>query len=293
MAIGKDIGLRNVHEDLSLQFGSNCDVAGFQIVSTADGNIVLAPDGTGGVGVGGTPARQFHVQGGVGQVDGLHITNTTTGHTNFDGFTLFVDNAGQAGIWQREAQRIYFGVGGTEYFGIWADSNLRLPIDSQQLQFGAAQDGIIEFDGTSFNIETTANNANISIAPHGTGVTTIGDGGTTDYTEFSATGNITLAGSAKIVRVATSIRTITSDDTVLATDSTVLLDGTSNTVTGTLPTAVGITGAEYALKSIDATFTTDVAANGSEEIDGSTSNVSLGLLDAITVQSDGANWWII
>ena len=146
------------------------------------------------------------------------------------------------------------------------NGSIRLPADAQQLQFGAAQDGIIEFDGTSFNIETASDNANIVLAPHGTGnvgigttspdapleinaatgggirltyndangsatdyatiftdangglqvttvdsdgaagnidiapdgVTTIGDGGTTNYAQFAADGELTLAGTARV-----------------------------------------------------------------------------------------------
>jgi hypothetical protein len=42
-------GLKNVVEDLTPQLGGDLDVNGQQIVSTSDGDIVLAPDGTGTV----------------------------------------------------------------------------------------------------------------------------------------------------------------------------------------------------------------------------------------------------
>jgi hypothetical protein len=92
--------------------------------------------------------------------------------------------------------------------------------------------------------------------------------------------------------VALSITTKTADY-IIANDNTILLDGTSNTVTATLPTAVGITGRIYTIKCIDDTSVVDIATSGTEEIDGSSSNVALTLNDAVRLQSDGANWWII
>ena len=53
-----------------------------------------------------------------------------------------------------------------------------------------------------------------------------------------------------------------------AGNSTILLDGTSGTVTATLPTAANITGRVYRIKCINANNQIDVATNGSEEIDG-------------------------
>ena len=92
--------------------------------------------------------------------------------------------------------------------------------------------------------------------------------------------------------ISTAISTKLADYTITEDDSMVLLDGTANTVTATLPTAVGITGREYSIKCIDDTFTTDFATNGAEEVDGSSVNIGLINMEVITVKSDGANWWI-
>jgi len=89
------------------------------------------------------------------------------------------------------------------------------------------------------------------------------------------------------------IDTIVSNTTVDDTHYTILLDGTSNTVTATLPTAVGRQGRVYILKSINTTFQCDVATAGTEEIDGSSSNRVLVLNDPLRIQSDGVNWRII
>lgn len=85
----------------------------------------------------------------------------------------------------------------------------------------------------------------------------------------------------------------TANYTLDATDYTVLLDGTSNTVTATLPTASGIDGRIYNIKCIDDTNQCDVDPNGAEEIDGDSTTFILSKDDVITIQSDGSNWWII
>ena len=77
------------------------------------------------------------------------------------------------------------------------------------------------------------------------------------------------------------------------THYTILCDGTSNTVTINLPTASGITGRIYVIKAINIDNAVTVSPNGSEEIDGSNSDITLALMEIITVQSDGSNWWII
>ncbi len=88
--------------------------------------------------------------------------------------------------------------------------------------------------------------------------------------------------------IATAIKTVTANYTVTASDSTILGNGS---LTVTLPSATGIAGRVYVIKNIGASTVT-VATNGGS-IDGS-STFSLSSTDeAITVQSDGTNWWII
>ena len=69
----------------------------------------------------------------------------------------------------------------------------------------------------------------------------------------------------------------------------------TNAFTVTLPTAVGISGQEYTIKNgnTQASFNViTLATTSSQTIDGNTS-VSMVPLTAITVVSDGSNWWII
>ena len=84
---------------------------------------------------------------------------------------------------------------------------------------------------------------------------------------------------------------------VNAVSSNTVLDNTyhtvlaSNTITITLPTAVGIADTEYRIKKVDAdpAFVT-IACNGSQTIDGSATFVLAQQNDAIILVSDGANW---
>ena len=80
--------------------------------------------------------------------------------------------------------------------------------------------------------------------------------------------------------------------TLDTTHSTVLCDGTSNTVTITLPTAVGVEGRVYNIKAINIDNAVTYDADGTEEVDGSATAVTLALMESNKVQSDGANWWV-
>jgi hypothetical protein len=69
-----------------------------------------------------------------------------------------------------------------------------------------------------------------------------------------------------------------------------LVDVTGNTITVTLPTAVGIEGKNYVIKNNGSGVVT-VATTSSQTIDGSSSK-SLKNNDSIEVISDGSNWII-
>lgn len=82
--------------------------------------------------------------------------------------------------------------------------------------------------------------------------------------------------------------------TALTTSSTILADATSNNITITLPTAVGIEGRIYVIKKIDTTaYTVTIDGDGSETIDGVTTYTIYHSGAMIILQSDGANWQII
>ena len=101
----------------------------------------------------------------------------------------------------------------------------------------------------------------------------------------------------------TNVRTVTpavdtviktEDYTMTALNSLVLCDATSASLTITLPTAVGIAGKYYTIKKIDITTNTvTVDGNGSETIDGETTQIIQQKNVSITVVSNGINWLII
>lgn len=84
------------------------------------------------------------------------------------------------------------------------------------------------------------------------------------------------------------LRTETSNYTMTNTDVVVLGSGT---ITLTLPTAVGISGRSYQVKNISTGVVT-LDGDGSETIDGQTTQ-ALSQDEALTVISDGTEWWII
>ena len=90
---------------------------------------------------------------------------------------------------------------------------------------------------------------------------------------------------------------MTHTSTTLTLDSThytILADGSSNTITVTLPAANSAVDRIYNVKKIDSTSNAiTVDANGSETIDGElTVNITIQY-DSLKIQSDGTNWFII
>lgn len=85
--------------------------------------------------------------------------------------------------------------------------------------------------------------------------------------------------------------TKTADYLLINIDYTILADATSNTVTITLP-ASPTQGQTFIVKCINATYTCTIARNG-KNIDGSASDITLGLNESITLQYDSSFGWVI
>ena len=86
-----------------------------------------------------------------------------------------------------------------------------------------------------------------------------------------------------------AVTTVTADTTISAADYTVLLNAAG--ITATLPPAGGISGRSCTVKQIAAGSGT-VAAAGTQTIDGAGAYALTAQYKAVTVQSDGANWWV-
>jgi hypothetical protein len=91
---------------------------------------------------------------------------------------------------------------------------------------------------------------------------------------------------------ATAITAKSQDYTLTAGDHTVLVDCSGGNVTITLPTAVGCPGRMYIVKRTDTSANSaNIDANGSEQIEGSTSLVGVAARGSIVLQSDNSGWW--
>jgi hypothetical protein len=84
------------------------------------------------------------------------------------------------------------------------------------------------------------------------------------------------------------------NDTLTTTDYTELVDCSSGARTITLPTAASASGRVYVIKKIDATGNAvTIDGDGSETIDGATTQTLSSQYDAMMIQSDGTEWWIL
>ena len=91
-----------------------------------------------------------------------------------------------------------------------------------------------------------------------------------------------------------AVQTKSANYTLVNTDYVILADTTSNNVTLTLPTAVGQSGRTFVLKKTSYNYSMIIATTSSQTIDGDlTQTVTAGSKAAITVHSDGSNWYII
>lgn len=90
-----------------------------------------------------------------------------------------------------------------------------------------------------------------------------------------------------------TIVTKTADFNVSISEGLVLIDASANTVQGTLPLAANNTGILMKFKCINATFTASIISQGGDNLETVATAHNLALLDVITVQSDGTDWWIV
>jgi hypothetical protein len=103
--------------------------------------------------------------------------------------------------------------------------------------------------------------------------------------------NSTLNGTASIEGLKMAQRTVTAATyTAVVTDYTILCDTTSNSITISLPTAVGNKGLTYEIKKTVAANTLTIDPNGAQTIDGSATIAITAQHEALVVRSDGANW---
>jgi len=158
---------------------------------------------------------------------------------------------------------------------------------------------------------TSASNVSISIAPSQInaaipnsslanssltiGNVTISLGGTATSIGNLTLSNVTItSGSISNIAIGAAITTKNTAYTATASDETILANVSAGAFAITLPTAVGATGKTYCIKKIDSSANAvTVNTTSSQTIDGATSRLLTNQYDAIQVQGDGSNWFII
>jgi hypothetical protein len=89
-------------------------------------------------------------------------------------------------------------------------------------------------------------------------------------------------------------RTITATGEATVADNLILVDASAAAVTVNLPVAAESGGALIKVKKVDASANAvTLDANGSETIDGATTQVISAQYDALSVECDGTGWWIV
>jgi len=127
------------------------------------------------------------------------------------------------------------------------------------------------------------------------GNVTISLGGTATSIGNLTLSNVTIAGgSISNVAIGAAITTKNTAYTATANNETILANVSAGAFAITLPTAVGATGKTYCIKKIDSSANAvTVNTTSAQTIDGATSRLLTNQYDAIQVQGDGSNWFII
>ena len=86
------------------------------------------------------------------------------------------------------------------------------------------------------------------------------------------------------------VRTVSGDYTAVAGDDIILV---SVTATVTLPTAVGLQGYHFVIKSIGNGITVTIDTTGNETIDGQDSQIITIQYNSLTCVSNGTNWFVV
>jgi hypothetical protein len=100
--------------------------------------------------------------------------------------------------------------------------------------------------------------------------------------------------SVDIIRRGLTFRDVTATtDNAEVNDNVILADATSNNITITLPPVAEAEGMLLRVKKIDSSVNTvTVDGDGTETIDGATTNVLSAQYDQVTIYCDGVEWWI-
>lgn len=204
---------------------------------------------------------------------------------------------------------------GSAVYSIFAESGSKTVVSECSLQTASSlpdtpgfayaislQDGVVTANGMETEAFSPFGINGANQASRYVGGTNFGEpggyGGPWDIRDFAADvgylWSCTVAGTSAAVWVPVGSllpqATKTANYALTPADSTILLNGT--TLTATLPDAVANFWKIYTIKLIAASTTATVATTSSQTIDGATTFSLTAQYKSVTVQSDGANWYI-
>jgi hypothetical protein len=96
-----------------------------------------------------------------------------------------------------------------------------------------------------------------------------------------------------ISEVSFSVRTISSNTTLISNDRTILVDASSANVYVTLPTIQAGNGKEFNIKKIDSSLNSIIVDGNSANIDGANTSIIEQQYVSLTLQNSNTQWWII
>jgi len=142
-------------------------------------------------------------------------------------------------------------------------------------------------NGANISIGTNDNNS-LSLETNNTERVNISNSGNVKIGGGTANSTLDIAGS-----VSYSLVRVTVNYTVTQNDYIILGDANGGAITIDLPSASGIVGRKYTIKSINNGVVTVTAGAGTENIDASTSVTLDNQYEFIEVVNDGAQWYIV
>jgi hypothetical protein len=258
----------------------------------------------------------FHLEDS-GNVRGIHVTDSgrilMVGAQGTSAFNLFVTGEANARITFTTIAgggRISMGPGGGDALdttldraaaGTWQTASMRFTgsvflQSDEAVAIASAENTLRGFhwNDIAFIIDSD-NNSTTDLFRVMHNATTVA--GATDLFTVDEAGKAKVFGELEVAGDLLAHKPLiakSGDYTITTSDEVVIADAAAASFTLTLPTAVGNTGKVYWVKKIDATANTvTIDGDGAETIDGAATAVLTTQYEAITVISDGTEWWVL